>query len=398
MTSNQNKIRLVISMIFLLCAFTAVDLQAQQNIVHKFKGNVWTKEKVNANVKPQAFLSPGVNFAAMKKGDVAKKISLSQGDLGIAATTAFELPERYWTHIPGMATVIELQPVVLLGAPLKYEPATKDFRGSLSIYLREVGQTVSRPLSIPLQMLVRTNADRVIPASLGFGHTYFPPQDVQVISGNPQNVVKVRFITEIDTSGYDIDVAVEPGLTNQTGQTRLQAYGVEKASLVIVMRPLVTTGPLSVSVTATSGYVSPETVDLRSGQATVTVRSSGVGKSTVTVVGSGYRPAQAELEYIFPWAFLIATLLGSMIGAFLWREEGFGFGQFLRRMLMGLIVVVAWVILGLNLLNIPLPTYYNEGLAFVLGALGSLSLNLKNLKNLKGKKRDASSGVAPGNG
>ena len=37
----------------------------------------------------------------------------------------------------------------------------------------------------------------------------------------------------------------------------------------------------------------------------------------------------------------------------------------------GLLVAVAWVALGLNLLNVGLPGYYNEAAVFVVSALGA---------------------------
>jgi hypothetical protein len=376
MTGNRVKIWAIVAGLIANIALISIGVRAQPppQTIFRVMANGEVRSVAVPHINPQALLAHGENHAVRRMGDVVQRIQPSPAIRNLAALGAFAIPETYWTHERGTGAVVETQPVILLDAPMRFDPASKDFRGSLSILFQETGQTATRNLAVPIQVEVKpTQADRVSPTSLAFDHTSLPTQAVEVVSGNPQDFVEVRFITATNTTGYAAQLPVEPSLTIGQGQTRLQAYGIETTTLVVTRRPLGTAKPPIFNVVTTGGYVNPATLDLQSGQALVSIRSSGVGKRVVQVIGPGYRTVEAELEYVFPWAFLIATVVGTCLGSLIriLQRRNWNLRFFILRLLIGFFVVCAWVILGLNLMNFALPPYYNEGVAFTLGGLAS---------------------------
>ena len=373
MISNHINPGLKIVFFVALVALLSVSARPQQNAVLKVLRNGEVQRVLVPHINPQALLANQERYAAVRRGDVLNRVQPAASITHIAALGAFELPETYWTRERGTGAVMELRPVIVIDAPVRLDPTTQVFRGGVNVFLEEVGSTVQRNLTDPLQVLVSARADDFGPKTLSLDHTFLPLEAVQVVSGNPGDSIEIRFITAANATGYIAQVPVEPSLTIHTGQTRLQAFGVEKTSLLITRQPVSAKASPAVGVTATRGYVSPGEIDLASGQASVSVRSGSVGSSLVSVVGPGYRTVQTELAFVWPWPFLIATLVGSGLGTFYWvlLKKNSKYRSIVRRLIYGFLVVAAWAIAGLNLLNFAMPPYYNEGLAFILGGLAS---------------------------
>jgi len=82
--------------------------------------------------------------------------------------------------------------------------------------------------------------------------------------------------------------------------------------------PLPAASALTIQLQADGAALEPSEVKIPAGntQATVEVRSRSIGLATIRAVGD-LRSEPVEINFVFPWSFLITTLLGGAAGGYL---------------------------------------------------------------------------------
>jgi hypothetical protein len=248
-----------------------------------------------------------------------------------------------------------------------------------------------------VRVLITTSVGVVEPAQVTLDHTNLPFTRVRLTAQSPPpDTIVLHIRTDLDTGSDAIPVTVlRPGLRLIATPKRIAGYGLEVATLAVMADVARPRGAATVTLTADRGKVEPVRAALdSSGTATSSIRSSGLGRATVTAQSQSFQPATEVVDFVFPKAFLIAAVIGGLLGGFVregyaeWQDKqhvglwGFITGVVLAA-LVGMVVVVAWA-LGINLLDIKPVAGSGEaliGVVAALGAIGGLSLIAKKLGN-----------------
>jgi hypothetical protein len=116
----------------------------------------------------------------------------------------------------------------------------------------------------------------------------------------------------------------------------------------------------------TLGHLDPTTVTISAtGRGESTLRSSGIGTASVTLVDEAYEADAVAVDFPWPWVLSIALVLGAVVGGFLGQLAG---GRFVVSALVGIVIGIAWCA-GIRLTSIDLGTPVTAASAFVAAAL-----------------------------
>jgi hypothetical protein len=286
--------------------------------------------------------------------------------------------------VDAAGNVLDAQPTVTIeGGGLVYSSAEHAFTGSIFVGLEEAAPAAARALGRQVLLLVTASDGTADPPQVSLDHTSLPYRRVRLKAAAPtHDLVVLHLRTTFDPQPVDVPVPVlRSVLSVSVTPHRINGYGLEGATVGIRAEPALPRA--SVMLTASRGSLEPAVVQLdSSGIATASVRSAGTGRDTVEAAGQSLRSASATLDYVFPWAFLIAAIGGGLVGGLV-RElltvagarPAVRFGRFVLGWaaftLVGVVVVMAWAV-GIDLLGIRLAAVYGEGLVAVIAALPGL--------------------------
>ena len=135
------------------------------------------------------------------------------------------------------------------------------------------------------------------------------------------------------------------------------------------------------------------------GSGAVTLRSAGTGEALLRASGPGLEEATATIVFVWPWVFLVAALLGGVLGglaaAAQERRTGgsahWGPSAF-KGLLVGVVAALAWYALGVNLLSLDLGVPRQNELA--VSALAALA-GFFGVPRMKGRSEQAPAEVNP---
>lgn len=123
---------------------------------------------------------------------------------------------------------------------------------------------------------------------------------------------------------YKFPIPHQPGaplLISDT--TRESGFGVGSVKLTVKnaeadQTPLVAASELTIQLQTDGASLEPSEVKIPAGsaQATIEVRSRSMGLATIRAVGD-LRSEPVAINFVFPWSFLITTLLGGATGGYL---------------------------------------------------------------------------------
>jgi len=295
----------------------------------------------------------------------------------------FVLPVRL-LGVDAAGDVLDAQPTVTIeGGGLVFTAAQSAFTGSIFVGLEEPAAAPARALGRRVLLLVTASDGTADPPQVALDHTSLPYKRVRLTASSPTgDTVVLHIRTTFDPDPVNVPVPVlRSVLSLSVTPHRINGFGLEAATVGVRAEPILPRA--SVLLTAATGSIAPAVVQLdSSGIATAALRSAGTGLDTVEAKGQSLRSASATVDYVFPWAFLIAAIAGGLVGG-LTRElllvagakEGVRFGRFVLGwgafILIGIVVVAAWAV-GIDLLGIRLAAAYGEGLVAVIAALPGL--------------------------
>lgn len=274
------------------------------------------------------------------------------------------------------------------GGGLRFRASEGAFIGTLLVGLEDVDHPEADetlPAAVHVQLVA--DADSVAPGELSLSHTNvssFQPVTVKQIEARDSLRVHVR--PDFDPAGTDIWLPVQRSqITLKPSPVRIQGFGLEVATLVAELPPG-SRPDGQVVFTSTMGNPQPNQAAARSGVVTSSIRSRGSGLARITADCPPLLSGEAEIDFQWPLAFLIAALLGGALGGFAGqratpRKTG---RTSLRHGLSGVavgIIVAAAYAAGMNLLpaSLVVGTNVSEAAVFVIAALGGV-LGLPYLK------------------
>jgi hypothetical protein len=193
--------------------------------------------------------------------------------------------------------------------------------------------------------------------------------------------VRVRIIPVFALEGIEAWVRVEPALVIETEPRRMQGLGVQTMSLTVSVRGITLTDSLPVTFDASKGSVEPHQLMIGpDGTGSVRLRSAGIGPVTIGASSPAVPGASVLINYVFPFLFLVAALLGGALGGWAakYRGErghsGTG-GYIIKGTVYGFLAAVAYFALGVNILRVRVDIqFFNEGAVFAFAALAGFLL------------------------
>jgi hypothetical protein len=275
----------------------------------------------------------------------------------------------------GSATSIIYQPVITSLKPMIYDHGAGAFRSTLNFLLLSQDQSsgsISNPMPIELHSDM---VNAINPNRLQIGHLNLPSTSVDVLARDARDSVQIRIVTEGNTSGYETYLRVEPALNLFTERRRLQGLGIQEIPVQLSWKGSSSGGAQTVTVSSSKGTVTPTTVNLAYNRpAVVTLRSEGLGRASVTASAPGAESNTVQIQYTFPWLFLIFSLVGGFLGGtakfFTLKEKPSSFlATTIGSLSIGLLGAVAYFVLGINLLDIEFSSTFNEFAVLGISAL-----------------------------
>ena len=321
-------------------------------------------------------------FAVLRTGEPLREVAgpSAGGRNPAEAEPFYALPIRLVTPDANLSGAWVLRPVFKVARRLRWEPEQRVFAGAIFLALEDsMRRRESKRLQTPVRFqVVGTDADSIDPSEFALEHTNFPLRRVNVTARRVTDSLRVHIIPEFDVAGVDVWLPVEPTLRIEATPPRIQGWGVQTAHIVVRAVGASASRPESATVISTAGDLDSVVVALGAGgTGSVKIRSRGTGIARLDATATGWADGQTTIEYVWPWVFVLAALLGSMFGGLVsavleqrgrkrirWGEHA------LKGMLAGILAAVAWYALGVNLLQIDVGVpRQNELAVFAFSAL-----------------------------
>lgn len=288
------------------------------------------------------------------------------------------LPYRF-VGLDAAADELELEAVVQVDGGGLRPQRSGGFLGRIfAQVLDRARPSEQRALPSAIEILVTAAVDSVDPQTIRLERTNQWSR-VELSAASPDDPVVVRLVPTFDPEGTEIEVPLVRGsLRLSISPREIQGLGLETADVTV--RAIGLPDPTGREVVLVADRGSPDEHRLLlspEGTASTSIRSVTTGTAKVTVEASGMVPAEAAVDFVFPWLFLIATVVGGVAGALIrWartaktKRRNLLAEIFLVGVLTGLVVAVAYSV-GINLLGWEPTARAGEALVFVFSALGA---------------------------
>jgi hypothetical protein len=264
-------------------------------------------------------------------------------------------------------------------APMLYDFEQESFAGKLSFYMIEdpidPSNTEGKIAEPVIMEVTSPEIPSITPKDLKVSHLYIPALEIELRSDRVQDSALVLIRTVSNPSGYKTYVRVTPALEIKSNRTSMQGFGIQEIPLTVRYIGSNSAAKVKITLTTEQGTLTPNELNLPFNEpATVLLRSEGVGASTITAVSSGQESNAFTIEYVFPWVFLVASMLGGLLGAVIkfyshTGKKKLSFSPFLIGIAIGLVGAVAYYALGINLIGIKTNSTFNEFAVFGFSAV-----------------------------
>ena len=280
---------------------------------------------------------------------------------------------------------IRFRPVIEASGGLALTGNGNSFQGRVYVGLLDnKDPTASYKLPQPVSLLVSAQAEELMPRQLTIDHTNLPFAEVTIASADPADPMDLSLIAAGTSERATIQLPViRPRVELLLVRSRIQGLGLETS--VISVRAVGVPDPGGRVVIVTSDFASVDPTQVRldaQGVGTTTVRSVSFGKASINAASPPLAPATVDIQFSWPIAFLLASVIGGLTGAALSLLQKGGKKRDLRTVLIrgvltGILMVALYGI-GVNLLPIHPTATAGEALAFAIAAVGGfLGLKVK---------------------
>lgn len=392
--SGITPIRLLWMITFSFTCFTAASqltMKLKPDVYHNFiKTNSFVKRQTIEGGKVKDTGSAEINnleIPVNKKQVIAYDNKISAIDnasyqklkavsaVPFAAEDLKIIPELHVEAGEGQTESVAYRIVFTLQQPLHYVDSLKKFIARLGFLLISESGSINAPIE-PIGIEVVSNeVTSINPESLKIGHLSLPSSNVELIADRVNDSAKVKVITASNPEGYSTYLKVKPVLEISTNAATLQGYGIQEIPVIVSFAGSNSSESVKVSLTAEKGTVTPNSVDVSyNNPATVYLRSEGTGNSKLSATSSVGNSNDLHFRYVFPWLFLLASILGGLTGSlakyFLSvKEKDSPVKPIIGGILIGFIGAVAYYGLGVSLLGISLSAGLNALAVLALSAL-----------------------------
>jgi len=229
----------------------------------------------------------------------------------------FAMPYRWMTVDSAGAEHVLVPYFVLLDGGLSYDVESRMYTGRALIGVEDtLNQSPDAvPLARPLNLLLSmTKGGGISPAQIAIAHTSFAYDSVLIRSPD-SNLVRIS--TRADQSGIFVPIPVlgmTIAMTPQLGT--LQGFGLGTTDISVTLpRGIGSNQSALVSFSATGSPVRPDKVRVSGAEGATVHRRSGLpGTNTIHAFIDGVEVGHTEVVSAPPISFLVATLLGILLG------------------------------------------------------------------------------------
>jgi hypothetical protein len=240
--------------------------------------------------------------------------------------------------------------------------------------LRNAAQPSDRsPLVEPVKLLIRADADAITPPEVEVKRLGDPLRVLIAVS-DPAAPFKISARTLLD-GGDEIELPIHrPRLSIEPARPAIEGWGLGKTKIQVQAEGLDDPKSFSIGLSTSQGEISPTPLTLQAdGRATAELRSDGTGIANVRATGVPLEAAQAAVNFVAPWRFLIAGLIGAAVG---WILRTRARSKSLRSALVAAaaaaVALVAYM-LGIRWLQWSPEAQAGEALAFFIAAAGAFT-------------------------
>lgn len=272
------------------------------------------------------------------------------------------------------AVPVEFQPIVVVVSSLRFRQGSRQFGAELAVGLRNAAQPADRsPLVEPVKLLIRADADTITPPEVEIKRLGDPLRVLIAVS-NPSAPFKISARTLLD-DGDEIELPIHrPSLSIEPARTAIEGWGLGKTLVQVQADGLDDPGSFSVGLSTSQGDISPTPLTLQpDGRATAELRSDGTGVATIRATGVPLQEAQTVIRFVAPWRFLIAAVIGALVGWLLrTRARSKSARSVLIAVASAAVALVAYM-LGIRWLQWAPQAQVGEALAFFIAAAGAFT-------------------------
>jgi hypothetical protein len=313
-------------------------------------------------------------YVVLKTAEPARSLDCARSDLAKCTET----PVRFLAMTP-QGSPLNLALVLASTGTLHFDSRSDRFVGNVFVQLKDLDAPGEvKDIGSSIRVVVSADVDDIKPGpmvTIGKTNSF---SDVTLEVSAPQDPTVVALTPERLAEPQAISLVVKrPTLQVEIGQSAILGFGLETAPVTVRSVGEPPAGAITLSSHIGRLDQNALSIDPATGIATTFIRSRGTGRDTVSASLSPFAPATGTIEYEKPWSWLIAVLLGVVVGigirlAMRARQQppkpGVGFDVIIG--IIGGVIVAVLYALGVNILPLQLPGGYSEALAFVLSALG----------------------------
>jgi hypothetical protein len=234
-----------------------------------------------------------------------------------SSASAYSMPYRWMTVDSAGVERVLVPYFVILGGGLSYDVGSRTYRGTALVGVEDTLHQDAEPVTLarPLRLqLAPTRGGRISPAQIAIAHTSLDYDSVRIES--PDSTF-VRIRTGADPNGIIIPIPVLGiSVTMTPQQAAIQGFGLATTDISVTLpRGMARTDTALVNFSSSGSPVRPEKVRVSGAEgATVRLRSGLPGSNTIRAFIDGVEVGQTEVVSEPPIAFLVATLLGILLG------------------------------------------------------------------------------------
>jgi hypothetical protein len=259
---------------------------------------------------------------------------------------------------------------------LQYNFDSAFFSSTVSFLLvEEALDDSSGSIKNPVSLEVTSDAKHEIrPKAFQINHVSIPSSDISVVCRNVQDSADVRVITKSNPRGYTTFLKIDPALEITPNLETVQGYGIQEIPLTVRFIGTTSKDSVMVSLVTDKGTLSPNPVRMTYNQpAIVMLRTEGTGQAMVSAKSTRAASNVAVFHYSFPWIFIIASIVGGLVGGlikfYFFSNKKKVLKPVVGSILIGILGAAAYFVLGINLLHFQASHNFSEFAVFGFSGL-----------------------------
>ena len=262
--------------------------------------------------------------------------------------------------------------------PLRYNDTSKKFNARIGFFLIPESGSGNIKISEPVNIEVASNDISTIdPRELKISHLNMPSSNVDLIAAQVRDSAMVKVITTSNPEGYITYLKVMPTLKIFTNRTTLQGFGVQKIPVEVQFVGSDSPDSMKVDFSPGKGMVKPASIYVSYNKpSTVYLYSEGIGNTKLSAISNNIYSNDLYFKYVFPWYFLLASILGGLIGGlaryyFNQKKKKFPVRPIVGGILIGFIGAIAYYFLGMKPFKFDVSAEFNEIAVLAISAVGA---------------------------